>query len=101
MRRIAKIALAAALAAAAAQAVRWLLEREGRAAGELLPPEPAPSGAPARNGASRSKAPGPGSGPTRDELYGEARRLDIEGRSKMNKQELKQAVEAAKTGGST
>jgi hypothetical protein len=31
-------------------------------------------------------------GPTRDELYAEARRLDIEGRSKMNKKELERAV---------
>jgi hypothetical protein len=33
--------------------------------------------------------------PTRDELYQEARRLDIKGRSKMGKQELRRAVERA------
>jgi len=33
--------------------------------------------------------------PTRDELYDEAKRLDIEGRSKMNKRELMRAVENA------
>jgi hypothetical protein len=39
--------------------------------------------------------------PTRDELYEEAKRLDIEGRSKMNKRELMRAVENARgrTGG--
>jgi hypothetical protein len=78
MRRIVKIALAAALAAAAAQAVRWLLQQDVEAARQLPRPKP-----------------------TREQLYGEARRLDIGGRSKMNKQELQQAVEAAKTGGST
>ncbi|HEV3407541.1 MAG TPA: DUF2795 domain-containing protein [Gaiellaceae bacterium] len=34
--------------------------------------------------------------PTRDELYEEAKRLDIEGRSKMNKRELLRAVEQAR-----
>jgi hypothetical protein len=34
--------------------------------------------------------------PTRDELYEEAKRLDISGRSKMNKSELKRAVERAR-----
>lgn len=35
-------------------------------------------------------------GPTRDELYEEAKRLGIEGRSKMNKAELQRAVERQK-----
>lgn len=102
MRRIAKIALAAALVAAAAQAVRWLLERESGSAAALPGPQSTPSKvsqAANRNGAAPSGAAARGS--TRDELYREARRLEIQGRSKMNKQELKQAVEAAKTGGST
>lgn len=37
-----------------------------------------------------------GEAPTREELEQEARRLDIEGRSKMGKDELKQAVARAK-----
>jgi hypothetical protein len=37
--------------------------------------------------------------PTRDELYEEAKRLDISGRSKMNKRELARAVERARGGG--
>ena len=94
MRRIAKIAFAAALAVAAAQAVRWLAERDGQLAGEAVESAGVTL-------SSNGSSPANSSGPTRDELYAEARRLEIEGRSKMNKQELKQAVEAAKTGGST
>ena len=37
-----------------------------------------------------------GDSPTRDELLAEARRLDIRGRSKMGKAELKRAVARAK-----
>jgi hypothetical protein len=37
-----------------------------------------------------------GDAPTRDELMAEARRLDIRGRSKMGKAELKRAVARAK-----
>jgi hypothetical protein len=39
-----------------------------------------------RSGTNREK------GPTRDQLYNEARQLGIEGRSKMNKDELKRAI---------
>jgi hypothetical protein len=99
MRRIARIAIAAAFAVAAAQAIRWLLERDGETAAALPRPRATPGPAAGRNGT----APSGGSaaeGPTRDQLYSEAKRLEIEGRSKMNKQELQQAVAAAKTGGS-
>jgi hypothetical protein len=37
-----------------------------------------------------------GDAPTRDELMQEARRLDIRGRSKMGKEELKRAVKRAR-----
>jgi hypothetical protein len=37
-----------------------------------------------------------GDAPTRDELLREARRLDIRGRSKMDKEELKRAVNRAR-----
>ena len=84
MRRIARIAFAAALAAAAALAVRRLLEPDAGPGPALSPPVAGPPQA---------------TGPTRDELYSEAQRLEIQGRSKMNKEELKKAVEAAKTGG--
>jgi hypothetical protein len=35
-------------------------------------------------------------GPTRDQLYNEAKRMNIEGRSKMNKAQLQRAVAARK-----
>jgi hypothetical protein len=41
-----------------------------------------------RSGTARPK------GPTRDQLYEEARKLGIDGRSKMNKSELQRAVDA-------
>jgi hypothetical protein len=44
-----------------------------------------------RSGTSRPK------GRTRDQLYNEARRLGIEGRSSMNKGQLERAVEAKKS----
>src|ERR1700757_3671438 len=43
-----------------------------------------------RSGTNRQK------GRTRDQLYNEARKLGIEGRSKMNKSELQRAVDAKK-----
>jgi hypothetical protein len=36
-------------------------------------------------------------GPTRDQLYNEAKRLGIDGRSKMNKSQLQRAVSAKKS----
>ena len=58
---------------------------------ERGPGERQPSGRPRTRttDSARSRA----DEPTRDELYGEARRLGIEGRSKMNKAELARAVE--------
>jgi hypothetical protein len=46
-----------------------------------------------RRGGQRSGKPGP-RGRTRDQLYNEARRLGVSGRSKMNKGQLQRAVEA-------
>lgn len=43
-----------------------------------------------RSGTNRAK------GRTRDQLYSEARKLNVDGRSKMNKSELERAVEARK-----
>jgi len=43
-----------------------------------------------RSGTERPK------GRTRDQLYNEARNLNIEGRSKMNKEQLRRAVDAKK-----
>jgi hypothetical protein len=43
-----------------------------------------------RSGTNREK------GRTRDQLYGEAKKLNVEGRSSMNKDELRKAVDAKK-----
>jgi sporulation protein YlmC with PRC-barrel domain len=51
------------------------------------------SRSPSRRGDARSSGGRRGAEPTRDELYAEAKRLGIEGRSKMNKRELARAVE--------
>lgn len=48
-----------------------------------------------RRGGQRSGRPGP-RGRTRDQLYEEARKYGIEGRSKMNKGQLQRAVDARK-----
>jgi hypothetical protein len=48
-----------------------------------------------RRGGLRSGTPSP-RGRTRDQLYNEARKLGVEGRSKMNKRQLQRAVDARK-----
>src|SRR3954454_16929178 len=48
-----------------------------------------------RRGGQRSGKPGP-RGRTRDQLYNEAKNLNIEGRSNMNKSQLQRAVDAKK-----
>ena len=47
-----------------------------------------------RRGGLRSR--GGASGRTRDQLYNEARQMGIDGRSKMNKEQLRRAVDAKK-----
>jgi hypothetical protein len=49
-----------------------------------------------RRGGKRSGRPGP-RGRTRDQLYNEARKLGIEGRSRMNKSQLQRAVAGKKS----
>ena|SRR5579862_1951814 len=49
-----------------------------------------------RRGGLRSGRPGP-RGRTREQLYQEARRLGVEGRSSMRKAELERAVESARS----
>jgi hypothetical protein len=51
---------------------------------------------PGRRGGQRSGSGGP-KGRTRDQLYNEAKKLNIEGRSRMNKQQLLRAVESKKS----
>jgi hypothetical protein len=50
---------------------------------------------PSRRGGQRSGTDRP-KGRTRDQLYSEARKLGVEGRSKMNKSQLQRAVDARK-----
>jgi hypothetical protein len=49
-----------------------------------------------RRGGLRSGRPGP-RGRTRDQLYAEAKRLNVAGRSRMNKEQLRKAVDAKKS----
>jgi hypothetical protein len=49
-----------------------------------------------RRGGQRSGRPGP-RGRTRDQLYNEAKKLNIEGRSRMNKQQLQRAIAGKKS----
>ena len=49
-----------------------------------------------RRGGQRSGSSGP-RGRTRDQLYNEAKKLGIEGRSNMNKRQLQRAVDAKKS----
>ncbi len=48
-----------------------------------------------RRGGKRSGTDGP-KGRTRDQLYNEARKMNVDGRSKMNKSQLQRAVDARK-----
>jgi hypothetical protein len=52
--------------------------------------------APSRRGGQRSGTDRP-KGRTRDQLYNEAKNLNIKGRSSMNKRELQRAVDAKKS----
>jgi hypothetical protein len=93
MRRVLRIAIAIALTALVAVGIRRLLEPAEHDAIPDAIPSSTGDGWPAPASAGLAS-------PTREELYSEAQRLDIQGRSKMNKQELQEAVEAATTGGS-
>ena len=51
---------------------------------------------PGRRGGKRSGTSGP-KGRTRDQLYNEAKKLNVEGRSRMNKSQLQRAVDRKKS----
>src|SRR4051812_13375656 len=51
---------------------------------------------PSRRGGQRSGSSGP-RGRTRDQLYNEAKKLGVEGRSKMSKDQLRRAVDGKKS----
>jgi hypothetical protein len=61
---------------------------ESRTASKSSKRGPSPSVRGGKRGGRSSN----GSGPTRDELYAQAKRYGVEGRSKMNKQQLARAV---------
>ena len=93
MRRLLKIPLAGAVIAIARMLLRRLLDGEDRQAGEAYAPPPArPRSTQAARATARKQR-------TREDLYKEAVRLDIRGRSKMNKRQLQEAVEDARIGG--
>jgi hypothetical protein len=51
---------------------------------------------PSRRGGLRGGGTRPERGRTKEQLYNEAKKMNIEGRSKMNKQQLQRAVDARK-----
>jgi hypothetical protein len=83
MRTLTKIALAGSVTLVAGLLIRRLLSQTGD------------EGAQAADPAAELRS----SAVTHEQLYREAVGLGIRGRSKMNKRQLQQAVEAAKTGG--
>jgi hypothetical protein len=83
MRRFARLLLAAGAIGALLAGLRKLFE-------EQPGPTAAPRAAESRNGAADL---------SREELYEKAKRLEIEGRSKMNKRELARAVAEREAGG--
>jgi hypothetical protein len=98
MRRIGQVVLAAGAVAALLVGLRKLFEdrpellRSAAEPGEVDPqasPYVAPPVDEIRNGSA---------GLTREELYEKAKRLEIEGRSKMNKRELERAVAEREAG---
>jgi hypothetical protein len=84
VRLIRRLILFAALAAGAVY-LKQLLDEEQQPAPIAEPPAPKPEA----GGSNGSE------GATKAELYEQAQRLDIEGRSKMTKAELERAIRAA------
>jgi Rho termination factor, N-terminal domain len=104
VRRLLTLMLAASAAALAALlARRLILEAETQAGlahsgGSRTTPAPGPApGGPVSTSAARAAAQSlPG---TREELYRQAASMGVRGRSKMNKQQLQEAVLAKRAGG--
>ena len=86
MRRFLKIALAGGITALAPMLIRRLLAQD------LLAQDEPPAAQPENPGGGEPSL-------TRDQLYREATRLEIKGRSMMNKRQLQKAVEDARVGG--
>ena len=95
MKRFIRLLLLAGVLAGLAA---WLKEIVDRAEPPSESPADRPqsrSGSPTPNG--RGASSGGTDAPTREELYEEAQRLEIKGRSKMSKQELERAVQSARS----
>jgi len=89
--RLLKLCLLGAIAALGVLIGRRLLELEQETAAS-----------PPTTRASRENGAGAGNDEaTREQLYKQAQDLGVEGRSKMNKRQLQEAVAAAKTGGNS
>lgn len=80
-----KLIFLAALAAGAAYVKQLLDEQQNRQPGSPAPPSSSSNGAPSTETKHATKA----------DLYEQAQRLGIEGRSKMTKSELERAIRAA------
>ncbi len=91
MRRLLRLMLAAAVFAGLIAFLRRLFEEPAGV--------PGTAGAPDRPGQGASEGNGTAE-PSRAQLYERAKRLDIEGRSKMNKSELQRAIASAEGSGS-
>jgi hypothetical protein len=87
MRRLVRIMLLAVLGALAWVVARELLAEAGE--GEVLLEERSNEGKGNEGKGNEEKS--------REELYAEAKRLGIEGRSKMNKDQLEKAIAAARS----
>jgi DNA end-binding protein Ku len=90
MRRLFKLLVVGGLLAAA-----WALLRELLGQQRTGSPEGPPESAPSKSGASGNGA----ADVSKAELYREAQKLDVEGRSKMTKDQLAAAVAKARQGG--
>ena len=93
MRFLRRLILLAALAAGAAYVKQLLDEQETGQTSPASTPAPAPA-PPAPQASNGSPSNGSGGG-TKAELYEQAQKLGIEGRSKMTKAELERAIRAA------
>ena len=96
MRGLTRIVLSGAVVAGLAALLRRLFEGQEELLGLHRRSEAKQSDrkAPGKRSEQTPQAQRNGDGPSREELYAKAKRLNIEGRSKMNKSQLARAVGA-------
>jgi DNA end-binding protein Ku len=95
MRRLLKLLLVGGLLAGAWAVLRELLGQQQTGQQQTRPSQRPAQSAPGKSGASGNGA----ADVSKAELYREAQKLDVEGRSKMSKDELAEAVARARKGG--